>query len=77
MSEQTESAAPVHPRVYRCRVKPAELIDCGFYPEMIDPWSFLKRYLKAKKLPEWCLEERTPVRMDVETDGAILLEFEG
>lgn len=62
-------------KVYRARIKPDELIKLGWYAEMVDQWGFIKRVLKGKKLPDWCLEDRTPVRMDVEADGAILLEF--
>lgn len=71
------SEAETRLKVYRVRLKPDEMIKCGWFEGMVDQWGFIKTMLKAKKLPDWCLAERTPVRMDVEKDGTILLEFEG
>ena len=70
------SADPVQRRIWRVKVHAKELLDCGFYPEMIAPWECLKKILHAKKLPDWCMSERTPARIEMAEDG-ILLEFDG
>lgn len=70
----TDTETP-KPKIYRARLKPDEMIKLGWYEGMIDQWGFIKSILKAKKLPDWCFEDQTPFRMDVEKDGTILLEF--
>lgn len=64
-------------KIWRVRLFAQELIDCGFFPEMIDPWNkVFKPLLKAKGLPDAYLEDRTPCGMSA-TDDCITLEFDG
>jgi hypothetical protein len=76
-----EGPAEALPKVWRVRLFAQELIDCGFFPEMIDPWNkVLKPLLLAKGLPEGFTLDRTPVRIkpfdESEHGPGLELEFE-
>lgn len=74
-------------KVWRVNLYAKELMDCGFFPEMIDPWNqVFKPLLIQKGLPEGFTLERTPVAItpfernpDIEFASygpGITLEFE-
>ncbi len=70
------TASKVVRPVYRVKLHTKELVDCGFNPRTEDQgWDVIKRILKAKGLPDWCTQERTPFRCSVVEDG-LLLEFD-
>lgn len=69
------------PKVWRVRLFAKELVDAGFFPEMIEPWSTVfKPLLLAKGVPEGFTLERTPARIkafdESEHGPGIELEFE-
>lgn len=70
-----EVIPPTH--IWRGKIHTQELLDCGFDPRSPDQgWGTIKGIMKAKGFPDWCTEDRTPVKMNLVDDG-ILLEFQG
>ncbi len=75
------SIDPPRRKVWRVRLYAKEIVDCGFTPELIDPWNLIfKPLLKAKGLPEGFTLDRTPVNIEAfdesEHGPGIELEFE-
>lgn len=65
-------------KVWRVTLHAKELMDCGFDPYAEDGgWSVILGILKAKQLPDWCVADRTPCRVDVSNPEKIVLEFDG
>lgn len=72
---------PPQRKVWRVNLYAQELIDAGFFPDMINPWdAVFKPLLIAKGLPEGFTLDRTPARISpMMKDGEMIgltLEFE-
>jgi hypothetical protein len=65
-------------KVWRVRLLVKELTDAGFDPQVVGKgWPVIEGLLRAKGLPKYYLDDRTPFRMDVdESTGDITLEFD-
>lgn len=63
--------------IWRATLHTEELTSCGFDRAKDDGerWHIISGLLKAKGLPDWCLQDRTPFKCSEVPEG-LCLEFD-